>query len=220
MPTGYISITPTIDGYVNRLAEASWGNAHDDNNGEASNYIAQYHATGLRSSFTAAGRGSGYYVSRCFFSFDTRGIFNIPKSGTLGIQGYSNANANIIYCVKATSDIEGAISNADFDSIEGWDHDADNTSTGTIYAPETSSWIVGTNLFTLNSQALADIVGQDRFNVCLLTNRDILDNGESFPAPSSTHYSGLYFSNHGTAFYRPTLKLLQQDDSVFFGANF
>ena len=220
MPTGFMSLYPGLDGYVLRLAESTWADAHDATTGESASSSATHISNGLRSSYSAVGRGAGYYVGRCFFSFNTSGIFNTPESAQLKFKGYVNHAADVIYCVKATSDIESAITTADFDSIEGWDHDADNSSNVVEYASNLTAWIVGDNTFTLNGQALADITGRDRFNVCLLTNVDLLNTGDSFPPPSATHYSGLYFVNHGTIGNRPVLKISQQDDAVFFGANF
>ena len=220
MPTGPLLLYPGIDGYVQRNAEPDWAHAHDVTDGDSASSTATVSSTALRSSYSVPGRGSGYYVSRCFFSFDTSGIVNIPKSGSFALKGFSSHAADIIYCVKATSDIEAAITVDDFDSIVGWDHDADNTSNVTIYADNLTSWIVGNNLFTLNGQALADMAGQDKLNICLLTSFDILDTGGTFPVPSSTEYSGMYFVGHGTIGNRPVITLRQQDDSVFFGANF
>jgi hypothetical protein len=221
MPTGDVSLYPGLDGYVSRLAESTWDDAHDVTAGDSASSTALYHSSALRSSFTSGGgRGAGFYISRCFFSFATTGIFNTPKSGTIKFKGYGSASADVIYCVKATSAIESGITTTDFDSIEGWDHDANNSSNVVEYADNLTSWIIGTNTFTLNSQALVDIAGQGRFNVCLLTYLDLADLGGGGIPPASTHHSGLYFSNHGTLNNRPVIKLVQQDDAVFFGANF
>ena len=220
MPTGNVTLWPGLDGYVVRQAEISWNAAHDVTTGDAASSTATYSGFILRSSYTASGRGSGYYVGRCFFSFNTSGIFNTPESAQLKFKGYVNHAADVIYCVKATSDIESAITTADFDSIEGWDHDAGNGGNVTEYASNLTAWTTGANTFSLNAQALADIAGRDRFNVCLLTDRDILNTGGDFPPPSSTNYSGLYFVNHSTLGNRPFIKMTLQDDAVFFGANF
>ena len=222
MPTGIKLFYPAIDGYVHRIVESTWNDAHDVTTGDGANSSAHYHSRGLRSSYTASGRGAGWYVGRCFFSFDTSDIVDTPKSRVqLKIKGYGYHAANIIHCVKATSDIESAITTADFDSIEGWVHDADNSRGNAIaYASNTTAWIVGDNLFTLNGQALADIAGQDRLNICLLTHIDLANTAEAGLPPSDTHYSGLYFSNHAAVSNRPILELTQQNNSIFMGMNF
>ena len=220
MPTGDLSLYPSIDGYVLRNAESTWADAHDATTGEVASSTATISAYALRASYTAAGRGAGFFTGRCFFSFDTSGIFNVPTKAIFTVRGYVTHAANYIYCVKATSDIESAITTADFDSIEGWDHDANNTGNVVQYADNLTAWILGSNSFTLNSQALADMAGLDRLNICLITHIDIQDIGDSTPPPSPSHYSGLYFVNHSSVSLRPVIRLTQQDDAVFFGANF
>ena len=113
------------------------------------------------------------------------------------------------------------LTTADFDAIEGWDHDRNNASNVTYYASNSSLWSTsGLNSFFLNSAALSDIAGMDNLEICLLdVNSDLTHTGGSFP-PASVHYSGVVFVDHGTSSYRPSLRITHQDDAVFFGANF
>jgi len=221
MPVGNITIYPSIDGYVKRQAEGSWDLARASATGDAASSSSTVSSTALRASLTGPGRGSGYYVSRSFFSFDTRTISNTPESAIIRVVGYVTTAGDPIYCVKATSDIEAVITTADFTSIEGWSRINDNTSNVTYYADAISSWSTGANNFSLNSQALVDIAGgNSKFNICLLTERDLDDSGGDSPPLPSADYSGVSFVNHSTLSYRPFLLITQQDDSVFFGANF
>ena len=219
MPTGLVTLYPGVDGYVRRDAQSSWADAHDAVTGEGVNTSYAQSAYSIRTSFTTPGRGGGHYISRVFLSFNTSRIFNKPSKGQLSINGFSTTAIPVVYCVKATSDIESGLSTSEFDAIEGWDHDADNSSTGTIYAPATSSWVTGSNNFPLKEVALNDIAGQDRLNICLLSSRDILNTGGNFPLSHSTAYSGVRFVESPLSL-RPNIKLTTQDDAVFMGANF
>ena len=221
MPTGTVSIFASKDGYVNRTAQFSWELAHDEATGTGASSTSTTSVVGIRASITGPGRGSGWYVSRCFFSFDTSSINNVPKSAQFRVRGITNNAITVIHTVKATSDIESAITTADFDSIEGWDARNDNTGNVTYYGATTSSWSTSSvNIIALNQQALVDMAGQDRLNIALLANRDIDDTGGNFPAPSATEYSGVIFTEYAGTTSDPFLKVELQDDSVFFGANF
>ena len=216
-----MDIFPTIDGYVSRLADASWADAHETFTGTHANSTYTSSTVAIRASFTGPGRGAGWYVSRCFFSFNTTGVTHVPKSGKLQIRGTTNGNIDVIHTVKATSDIESAITTSDFNSIQDWDPRSDFTGTATYYAANTSAWNTASyNIMTLTQQALVDIAGQDRLNVCLLAQRDIDNTGGSFPPIGSTAYNGLFFEDYTGTSRDPKLVITTQDDAVFMGANF
>ena len=212
---------PILDGSVERTAQSTWDDAHDNLAGTAASSTSTLNGVGIRASLTGPGRGSGWYVSRCFFSFDMSNITHVPLNAILKIRGITNNNIAVIHTVKATSDIEGGLTTADFDSIEGWDGRADNTGNVTYYASNTSSWSSsGYNNITLNQQALVDMVGQDRLNIALLAHRDINNTGGDFPPPASTQYSGLTFTEYSGTVNDPNIRLTTQDDAVFMGTNF
>ena len=56
--------------------------------------------------------------------------------------------------------------------------------------------------------------------MCLLAQRDIDNTGGSFPPLTSALYSGVTFSNYTGTSRDPKLVIVEQDDAVFFGANF
>ena len=216
-----MTIYPTIDGYVSRNAESTWADAHETLTGDQASSTGTSTNVGIRASLTPPGRGGGYYVSRCFFSFNTTGVTHVPKAGRLYIYGRTNGNINVVHTVKATSDIESAITTADFDSIQDWDPRGDFTGAATYYGTNTGGWSTGGyNTIILRQNALLDIAGQDRLNICLLAQRDIDNTGGSFPPPGSTDYNGLYFEDSTGTSRNPYLDITQQDDAVFFGANF
>ena len=125
MPTGLVILYPGVDGHIRMDAQSSWADAHDAVSGDAANTSYAQSAYSIRTSYNAPGRGGGHYISRVFLSFNTSGIFNKPTRGQLSINGYSTTAIPIVYCVKATSDIESGLSTSEFDAIEGWDHDAE-----------------------------------------------------------------------------------------------
>ena len=86
MPTGTVSIFASKDGYVNRTAQFSWELAHDEATGTGASSTSTTSVVGIRASITGPGRGSGWYVSRCFFSFDTSSINNVPKSAQFRVR--------------------------------------------------------------------------------------------------------------------------------------
>jgi hypothetical protein len=219
MPIPDTSLNPTLDGFVSRSAEATWNDARESTTGDAVYASLTASSVAIRASLTGPGRGAGYYVSRCFFRFDTSGINFLPKSALFRVRGHVTSTITAIACVKAN--FGASLTTADFDAIEGWDHGRNNSGNVTYYASNSSAWSTsGLNSFTLNSTALSDIAGMDNLEICLLdVSADLAHTGGSVP-PSSTNYSGVVFVDHGTSSYRPNLRITHQDDAISLGANF
>ena len=197
---------------------SSWADARDATVGTATaNAIGN--TTAVRAVIIGSGRATTYSVSRAFFIFDVRGITRIPKLGRLSIYGLTNTAADM-RLVKSTQGTN--VSNADFDAIEGWVAGGDNSSNVTLYDTSViSTWLTTAyNNIELSQQALVDIAGLSTFKCCLINSRnDIRDVTPTAP-DGLTNYSGLYYRDALGTSRDPFLNIVEQDDSVFFGANF
>ena len=219
MSTTVYSESGDGDIYVTSSAGGtSWEDARDATSGVAT-YNAGYNATAVKAVIIGAGRGTHYSVSRAFFIFDVSGITHIPKAGRISIYGFTNT-ASDMRLVKSNQGTTPA--NEDFDAIEGWVTGADNRSNVTDYDTAIiSTWsILGYNIFTLSQQALVDIAGLDYFKCCLIENDSDLRNTAPTAPDGLTNYSGLYYRDALGTSRDPFLNITEQDDSVFFGANF
>ena len=114
------------------------------------------------------------------------------------------------------------VSNADFDAIEGWVAGGDNSSNVTLYDTSvTNTWVTtGYNNIELSQQALVDIAGLDNFKCCLIEYPTDLRNIAPTAPGGVNNKSGVsYVDSIGTS-VDPKLIITEQDDAVFFGANF
>ena len=135
-------------------------------------------------------------------------------SATLKIYGATNSAADL-RVVKSTQGVSLGLSTSDFDSIVGWDHDADNASNVTYYdLTTTTTWSTsGYNSITLNSTALEDIALLDTFKCCVLEQtKDLRNEGTSM---SAVNYSGLYYANESDAAKRPYISYTALDGGMF-----
>ena len=174
-------INPTVDGGVNSLLAVSFAAARESTSG-GSNTVGDTSANfAVTVQRLASGKGSTtFQINRYFAEFDTSGISVTPTDATFRIFAHTNNTADF-FVVKANFP-DGSIGNTDFDSIVGWDNDADNSSNVTKYSSEvTSISVPAQNSITLNSTALADIRDNDRFKICLIESTKDLPN----TAPSS-----------------------------------
>jgi len=212
------------DGFVLKSG-SNWVTVRDADTGGSSSTSQTSNSYAIRASLTSGRGGTTYYVARVFLEFDVSGITHVPESGTLEVRGHTFGNADVV-AAKGTQ--SASLGTSDFDAIEGWDGSSangsgagSNASNITIYGSELSIWSVsGYNSFTLTQQALVDIAGLSTFKVCLLENdSDIRDATPAAPSGVNT-YSGLRFSEYSSTGSDPKIVITEQDNTVFFGANF
>ena len=212
------------DGYV-LMTGSDWPTVRDADTGLTANSVVSSYAYGIRANFTSGRGGTTYAVARSFFEFDVSRITHVPKSGTLEIRGHTYSASDVV-AVKGTQ--SGSLATSDFDAIDGWDGgSADGSGAGsnvgnvTIYGATISSWsVISYNSFTLTQQALVDIAGLTTFKVCLIEeDNDLRDITPVAPA-GLNNYSGVRFSEYSGTSSDPKIVIVEQDNSVFFGANF
>ena len=219
MATTIYSETDDGDIYVTSSpGGSSWADARDATSGTAtSNAIGN--PTAVRAVIIVIGRGTHYSVSRAFFIFDVGRITHIPKSATISIKGslYGDADMRL---VKSNQAIH--LQHTDFDAIEGWVAGADNRNnvtpyeTGVIYTWNTLAY----NVITLSQQALVDIAGLDYFKCCLIEYASDLRSTAPTAPSGVNNKSGVVYADAVGTSTDPKLLIKEQDDSVFFGANF
>ena len=218
MATTIYSETDDGDIVVTSSAGAtSWADARDATSGTATSN-AQNNLRAVQSVIIGTGRSTYYSVSRAFFIFNLRGITHVPKSATISIKGLINSVADM----KLVKSKQGTtLANADFDAIEGWVAGADNTNNITEYTAAINTWnVLAYNVITLNQQALVDIAGLDNFKCCLIEYPTDLRNIAPTAPGGVNNKSGVsYVDSIGTS-VDPKLIITEQDDAVFFGANF
>ena len=211
----------TNDGFIYKASSpgvTSWADARDATSGTAT-YNDTKDAAAVRALIVGAGRGTSYSVSRAFFEFDVSGITHLPQSGSLEIHGYSTSAADMRLVKSSQS---ATLANADFDEIEGWVAGAANHGAVTYYDnTEITSWDSGDyNSITLSQQALVDIAGFTLFKCCLIEfDQDLRNVAPTAPA-GLTNKSGVTFADNSGTSSDPKIVIVEQDSSVFFGANF
>ena len=207
------------DGWILK-SDSSFSGAREATAGTSANSTASSNNFAVRTSLSSGRGGNTYYITRSFFYFDTSSVVYTPVSATLKIYGVANGAADL-RVVKSTQGVSLGLAVVVFDSIVGWDHDADNSSNVTYYdLAETTTWSTsGYNEITLNATALQDIAALDTFKCCLIEHDYDLRNDDS--GMSAVNYSGLYYANNTGTSKDPYISYTVADnDAVFFGANF
>jgi len=219
MATTIYSSTNDGDIYVTSSpGVSSWENARDSTIGTATHNSSR-NPDAIKAVIVGSGRGTHYSVSRAFFEFDTSGITHVPKSGNIQIYGRTNSGADV-RVVKSNQ--SATLSAGDFDAIEGWVAGGSNTSNVTLYdTAETTTWsVLGYNTIVLSQQALVDIAGLSTFKCCLIeSDHDLRDTTPTAPSGVNT-ISGVYYADVTGTSFDPKIVITEQDDAVFFGANF
>jgi hypothetical protein len=217
------------DGYVARTNQSNWSNARNSGVGTTSSATAT-NSTQSVGAYVLLSRGGGttQNIQRSFFTFDTSGISGTVDSATLKIMGTNNTSGDLI-ALKATSAIS-SISNADFNSIDGWVYNTTDGSGGgnqtgnvTAYSSEVSTWLAYPNYneITLNAQARTDMQNDDTLYIALINyDYDLLDI-DSGPAIAK---NGMYFENYtGTSrdpYIDYEVAVSVTHNATFFGSNF
>ena len=198
----------------------SWADARDATTGTATSNGTR-NSTAVRATVHGAGRGTYYSVSRAFFEFDVREITQLPQEGETWVEiyGYVNNNADMRLVKSNQSAI---LTNADFDAIEGWVAGGSNIGNVTLYdVGEITTWNTsGYNIIRLSEQALSDIVRMDTFKCCLIENDQDLRNAAPTVPGGDINYSGVFYVDQTGILVDPRLRILEKDNSVFFGTNF
>ena len=190
------------DGRIGKVDLVSWSNARDATTGNAFSRTATAVAQAAWAARTSGRGGFVYRIYRSFFEFDTSGITVTPQDATLKLYGAFSFTTADVFIVKGTQ--SSTLSNADFDSIDGWSAGADNSSNVTKYSSEVTTWNSNgsVNNITLNSDALSDMVSEDRF-LCVMIEAD-----HDLPNDDSGTFSvlvGVNYSNNTNSALRPVL---------------
>ena len=224
MPSTDTIYSSEEDGYI-AVSGANWALIREASSGTHAHTSTSF-PYAVRGSVSSGRGGTTYFITRSFFLFDTSGITHVPKSANLYIWGSTNGNSDM-RLVKSTQGDN--LADGDFDAIYGLDWSAVDASDGsgggdissfvTLYDTEAIfTWATGAiaNTITLNQQALIDIAGLDTFKCALLDSpNDIRD----ITPTSATNYSGVFYTDGGSA-KAPRIVVINQDDSIMFGANF
>ena len=211
----------TEDGYIS-VSGPSWGLIRGAGTGTHSHTITRY-PYAVRASVASGRGGTTYFISRSFFTFNTRDIVNIPQSAILKIYGYVAGNADM-YLVESNQGT--LLANEDFDAIPGFSDTGLSNGSGQgtmdghvqLYCDsEITTWSTsGYNEITLNGRALHHLAKHDTFQCVLIAKEDYEDTTPT----SGTNYSGVYYADYTGTSRDPNLQIEEQDNSVFFAANF
>ena len=211
------TIYATNDGRVINFETTNWTDTRDATNGNTVNSAASLLDMVQISKGVGRG-GTSYGCARGFFQFDTTSITHVPKSATFLVYGYSNSGVGVMYGVKSTQ--SSSLATTDFDAIDGWETGGvDNASNVTLYTNAVgSSWNTsGYNTFTFTQQALVDIAGMTTFKIALLNN---VNDIRGIEPSTAVNRSGGHTSAYTGTSRDPSIVVVEQDNSVFFGANF
>ena len=210
------TIYATNDGRIINFETTNWTDTRDATSGNTVSTGGSI-VDGLQISKASGRGGTTYGCARSFFQFDTSGITHVPKSASFNVFGYSTNAVTGLYGVKSTQSNSLAI--ADFDNIEGWQTGGvDNGGNITKYTENLSSWSTsGYNTFTLTQTALVNIASLSSFKIAILDNSYDIRGSE----PSTANLrSGFHSSAYSGTTRDPKLIITEQENAVFFGANF
>ena len=210
---GTITIYPDRDQFTTQVLTSGWSSVRAAT-GELEFPSSSSSATAIRATFTAARPSAIYSVARVGILFDVSSITTKPKAATVAVKGITNGACEVA-CVKGTITPSGM----GFPGVNGWVNGADNDGNATHYASVNTSWNTsGNNQFLLNETALNDIAAVNEFRICLIDYQHDLKNVA--PSAISSPSSGVIFSEYSGTSSDPNLKIVTQDDAIFFGTNF
>ena len=201
-----------------------WNTLRDGGNLQVNIPSAVSSPAAIAATKVISGRTIIFGINRSFFEFDTSSITHVPKEATIFIYGYSFGNADISCCRGFWADGGAPSWGGIYGYVQGGSDGSgggDQNSNVTHYASETTSWTTsGYNQITFNQQAKVDMIANDRFKIALLEyDNDLRDREPSGPS-AALNKSGLFYSEYAGTTSDPKIKVLTQDDSVFFAANF
>ena len=219
------TIYPDYDGVVFKYVSDTWANVRNASSGN----LTAVSFTTIYNSHTSGRGGNVYNVGRYFLEFDTSAINKTISSATLQIYGSSLNSLDVILFKSSQS---GAVGTGDFNEVDGASSAfaaSDGSGAGsftnvsysgdvTYYSNEVTTWsISGYNTFTLTDTAKADIIANDTFNCVMMGfDYDVRDVAPSSISPAV----GFFTDAKGGTTQDPKLVITEQENSVFFGANF
>ena len=208
-----ITIYPDRDQMTTNLGSSGWSTIRDATGGlELPSSSSS--ASAIRATFTAARPSAIYSISRVGILFDVSNITVKPKAATLSVKGITNGACEVA-CVKGTITPSGM----GLPGVDGWVNGADNDGNATHYAAVDTSWSTSAyNQFLFNETALNDIAAVNELRITLIDYQHDLKNVS--PSAISSPQSGVIFSEFTGTSSDPKLKIVNQDDAIFFGTNF
>ena len=215
------TIYPDYDGVVYNYVTDTWNNVRNASSGTL-NTAASYNVT---NSHTSGRGGNTYNIGRYFLEFDTSSINKTISSATFQLYGNSTSALDVILFKSSQT---GAVGTGDFNEIagagialalsNGSGGGSLASSSAVVYSNEVATWDTSDyNTFTLTAAAKADFIANDTFN-CVMIGWDY--DGRDTAVSSATYQTGFYQDAQGATSSDPKLVITEQDNSVFFGANF
>jgi len=217
------TIYPDQDGVVYKYASGTWAQIRNAAIGTL-NTGTSYNIT---NSHTSGRGGDTYNIGRYFLEFDTSSINKTISSANISIYGNST-NALDVILVKGLQ--HTPVTTSDFNNIVGAATPlASSNGSGAgafdgvgldvvFYSDEIATWSTsGYNEITLSDAAKADIIANDSF-FCVLIGYDY-DFKDIAPSGAS-YQTGFRQDAYSGTSSDPKLVIEEQENSVFFGANF
>ena len=215
------TIYPDQDGVVYKFAADTWANIRNSSSGTL-NVTSSYY---IQDSHTSGRGGDTYQIGRYFLEFDTSSINKTISSATLNIYGNTSDTLDVIL-MKGLQ--HSPVVTADFNNIADVSTElgnSDGSGGGTMavlgiepYSTEITTWSTsGYNEIALTDAAKADIIANDSFRCVLIGHDyDYLD-----VEPSEAFYRVQFYQDAQSGTSKdPKLVITEQENSVFFGANF
>ena len=215
------TIYPDQDGVVFKFATDTWANVRNASSG-ALNVSSNYY---VQNSHTAGRGGNTYQIGRYFLEFDTSSINKTISSADLNIHGVTSGALDVIL-LKGLQ--HSPVTTTDFNNIDGATTalgSSNGSGAGTLsaigitqYSDELTTWsTIGYNEIALNDSAKADIIANDSFR-CVLIGYDY--DFSDIVLSSASYRTQFYQDAAADTSRDPKLVITEQENSVFFGANF
>jgi len=184
----------TTDGFQSGALTATWDAVHDHVGFGSPSRSSTTSVWAVRYA-RPTGRATGYYLARAFFDFDTSGITSTVSSATFKVKSYGNVTCTPLVILKSGHDPSSTTD----DWFSTWITDQGITLSGwgpgdvTAYSVSTAVASVNNfTEFTLNGDALSDLVSLSSFKIAVLHEADLSDT-----APTSGGLNtGFYFTDY------------------------
>ena len=215
------SIYPDYDGVVYKIVTDTWANTRNASSGTLDVTSSHY----IQNSHTGGRGGDTFHIGRYFLEFDTSSINKTISSASVQLYGISTGTLDVILMKGSQS---GAVATTDFNEVYGASTPFANTdgigggrlvdTDAVDYSSEIATWSTsGYNEIALSDDAKADIIANDTFN-CVLIGYDY-DYSDTALSEAS-YQTGFRQDAYSGTSSDPKLVITEQENSVFFGANF
>lgn len=241
-------IYSVADGYaLNSSFGGTWGAVRDSATASSTDSTKTSHNLAV-----AAHIVTGFFtlplISRTFVRFDCSGVTSTLSAASLKIYGntkFGRGDAEDFWIVKSTALTTGIggdflVATADYDAITGWDTSSpttdgsgngDQSSNVTLYSDVydiSGGWSTSAyNTISLNAQARSDLVSQDTFTICIISDGDLRDVPESIGFGVTLNSMGMFFEDNAGTSKDPYIDYTEGEEessvvynSVFFGTSF